>query len=205
MVGVVRNTKQNTSVVVLFPPCFNVVGGSWNAVDGTPVFERLRLHHYLKKWDCKGVSVFVRDKSTVQDTETVCFVVSTWSKGIEEGREAESRGCRLGLTSEIRFSGSNNDFFLRVHSSGDTRNEVSDLRFQDRLFVVPSPYLFRLYSFLDWTLLPLQHVLRMLCGSISIFCFSSNFFLQKSLTQWSGNFLGGTIIFPRNPELIETG
>ena len=149
MVGVVRNTKQNASEVILFPPCFNIVGGSRDAIDRATVLEQLRLNHCLKKGDYKGVSVVVRNKSTVKDTKAVCFLVNTRSKGIKEGRQAESRACRLGLTSEIRFGGSSNNFFLCVHSSGYACNEVSDLSFQDRLFVVPSLYLFRLYSFLD--------------------------------------------------------
>ena len=65
MVGIVRNTEQNASIVVLFPLCFNVVGGRWDAVDRTLIFERLRLNHRLKKRDCKGVGIFVRDKGAV--------------------------------------------------------------------------------------------------------------------------------------------
>ena len=91
----------------------------------------------------------MRNEGTIKNTDAVGFIVSTWAKGVKEGGQAESRAGRLGLTSQIRFGGSDNDFFLRVHSSGDTRNEVCDLSFRDQLCTVPSLYLFRLFSFLD--------------------------------------------------------
>ena len=55
------------------------------------------------------------NKGVIKDTKTISFVVSTWSKSIEESRLTKSCAYRLGLLAKVWFCSGNDNFFLCVH------------------------------------------------------------------------------------------
>ena len=84
------------------------------------------------------VSVFVGNEGAIKDAKKIIFVVSTGSESVKKSRLAEGGADSLGLTSKVKFSSSNDNFLLGIHSRGDAGDEVSNFCLQHWLLVVPS-------------------------------------------------------------------